>query len=373
MFNIKRIPFLLTIAGLLLSPLVAANFSSACSRILWNTNKQAVVVARSMDFNHPFGDRIVIYPRGMRMEGMHGMPGEKNSANWVSKYGSVGVVTYGLNKSILKRLEGQVDPADLDDPLVTGNTEGINEKGLAAHVLTLRASNYGARDPKKPGVFTYKWVRYVLDNYATVKEAIDGLQSVQLVCLKLFNVEYPQHMAIEDATGDSAIIEVVDGKMVVHHGREYTVMTNDPPYPQQLENLKRYKLFGGAIEELPGGCESPHRFVRASEFLRTLPEPKDQPEAVAYLFGVIRNVSSPFGALYHSLPERPTSPTWWISATDLTNRTFYFGFTHNLNILRVSLKDIDFSAGKPMSVLDPAQTDLAGDVTKKFAPVPAKK
>lgn len=373
MFNIKKVPLLLTITGLLLSPLVAADFSSACSRILWNTNKQAVVVARTMDFNHPFGDRIVIYPRGMRMEGMHGMPGEKNSANWVSKYGSIGVVTYGLNQSIMKRLAGHVDPADMDDPLVTGNTEGINEKGLAAHVLTLRASNYGARDPKKPGVFTYKWVRYVLDNYATVKEAIEGLQTVQMVCLKLFDVEYPQHMALEDATGDSAIIEIVDGKMVVHHGREYTVMTNDPPYPQQLENLKRYKSFGGTIEELPGGCESLYRFVRASEFLKTLPEPKDQPEAIAYLFSVIRNVAQPFGAVYHSDPGRPTSMTWWTAATDLTNRIFYFSNTHGPNVIRVSLKDVDFSAGKPMSVLDPAQIDLVGDVTKKFVPVPAKK
>lgn len=35
-------------------------------------------------------------------------------------------------------------------------------------------------------------------------------------------------MVLEDSTGDSAIIEIIDGKMVIHHGREYTVMTNDP-------------------------------------------------------------------------------------------------------------------------------------------------
>jgi hypothetical protein len=48
--------------------------------------------------------------------------------------------------------------------------------------------------------------------------------------------------------------------MVIHHGREYTVMTNDPPYPAQLADLKRYKSFSGTIEELPGGNEPDHRF-----------------------------------------------------------------------------------------------------------------
>jgi penicillin V acylase-like amidase (Ntn superfamily) len=367
MFNITRSPLILSIVGLLLSPLVLADFSHACSRILWNINKQAVVVARSMDWSHPFGERLVIYPRGTRMQGM---PGE-NPATWVSKYGSIGVVPYGLNQSILNRLMGSGDPANQGDPLVNGNAEGINEKGLAAHALALVASNYGTRDQQKPGVSTSEWVRYVLDNFETVKDAVAGLQAIQIVCAKVGDVEYPQHMALEDPTGDSAIIEIIDGKMVIHHGREYTVMTNDPPYPVHLANLKRYKSFGGTIEELPGGNEPNHRFVRGMEFLRTLPEPEDQPEAIAYLYSVIHNVSVPYGAVYHSLPGSPTYPTWWTSATDLTNRIFYFHETHSQNTIRVTLKEVDFTAGRPMSVLDPAQIDLVGDVTNEFLPVAA--
>lgn len=370
MFHTKRLPLSLGIAGLLLGLLVAPDLSPACSRILWNTNGQAVVVARSMDWSHSFGDRLVIYPRGMRMLGM---PGD-NPATWVSKYGSVGVVHYELNQSVRKTLLDSGDPAaDLGDPFVNGNSEGMNEKGLAAHTLFLAASSHEARDPRKPGVLNSEWVRYVLDNFATVKEAIAGLEAVQIVCAKAGDVEYPQHMALEDPTGDSAIIEFIDGKMVIHHGREHTVMTNDPPYPAHLANLKRYKSFGGAIAELPGGNEPEHRFVRAMEFVRTLPEPKDQPEAMAYLFSVIRNVSVPFGAVYHSLPGSPTYPTWWTSAADLTNRIFYFHLTHNPNAIRVALKDIDFAAGRPLSALDPGQIDLAGDVTNKFAPVPTMK
>ena len=369
MFKITRLPLMVSILGLWVCLLIQANTGFACTRILWNTNKQATVVARSMDWNLPFGERLVIYPRGMRMLGM---PGE-NPATWVSKYGSIGVVHYELNQSIQKSLKDSGDPAEQGDPLVNGVGEGINEKGLAAHTLYLAASNYGARDPQKPGVLISEAVRYVLDNFETVKDALAGLQAIQIVAAKAGDTEYPMHMALEDPTGDSAIIQIVDGKMVIHHGREYTVMTNDPPYPVHLANVKRYNSFGGSIEELPGGNEPQHRFVRATEFLRTLPEPKDQPEAVAYLLSVIRNVSVPYGAVYHSLPGSPTYPTWWTSVADLTNRIFYFYMTHNLNVIWVTLKQIDFSAGKPMRVIDPAQIDLAGDVTKKFVPVPAGK
>jgi penicillin V acylase-like amidase (Ntn superfamily) len=36
-----------------------------------------------------------------------------------------------------------------------------------------------------------------------------------------------------DPSGDSAILEYLGGKLVTHHGPEYKVMTNSPPYDQQ--------------------------------------------------------------------------------------------------------------------------------------------
>ncbi len=32
------------------------------------------------------------------------------------------------------------------------------------------------------------------------------------------------HLAISDESGDSAIFEYIDGKLVIHHGRQYQVM-----------------------------------------------------------------------------------------------------------------------------------------------------
>jgi len=36
------------------------------------------------------------------------------------------------------------------------------------------------------------------------------------------------HLALADASGDSAIFEYISGKLVIHHDRKYTVMTNSP-------------------------------------------------------------------------------------------------------------------------------------------------
>ncbi|MCS7009601.1 MAG: linear amide C-N hydrolase [Chthoniobacterales bacterium] len=40
------------------------------------------------------------------------------------------------------------------------------------------------------------------------------------------------HLALADATGNSAIVEYLGGKPVIYRGREFTVMTNSPPFDQ---------------------------------------------------------------------------------------------------------------------------------------------
>jgi choloylglycine hydrolase len=57
-------------------------------------------------------------------------------------------------------------------------TDGINEKGLVANVLWLVESQYPKFNPKgkSKGVTIAAWAQYVLDNFATVKEAVDELK-----------------------------------------------------------------------------------------------------------------------------------------------------------------------------------------------------
>jgi len=363
-FKITRLPLMVSILSLWVCLLIQANTGFACTRILWNTNKQGVFVARTMDFSSPFGERIVVYPRGMKMKGM---PGE-NPATWVSRYGIVGILPYDLVQTLSKSLPKSLDPLSSGMPREVGITDGMNEKGLAAHKLVLASSKYEKRDPSTPGLSSGMWIHYMLGNFETVKDAVAGLQKIQLTSFGQNDI--PTHMAMEDPTGDSAVIEVIDGKMVVYHGQEHRVMTNDPPYPDQLANLQRNRSSGSSAQSIPGGIESSDRFVRAATFLETLPDPKDNAEAVSYLYSVIRNVSVPFGAIYRSLPGAQIYPTWWASVLDLTNRIYYFNDTHSLNFIWVDLKALDFSAGRPLKFLDPGRTGITGDVTEKFLSTP---
>jgi choloylglycine hydrolase len=236
--------------------------------------------------------------------------------------------------------------------------------------LYLDDTIYEERD-KRPGISYMMWCKYVLDNFATVAEAVEGMKDVQIVSVKLSDESvFPAHIAIADPTGDSAIFEFIKGRLVVYHGREHTVMTNEPPYSVQMQNLKRYKGFGGVEEMLPGGIEPGDRFVRGAFYLKHLPAPKDGAQAVAYMWGIVRNISAPFGAPYRSGPATGTYPTWWGTVVDLTNGIFYFDMicSYNQNILRVDLKGLDFSAGTPVRVLDPKDPSLVGDVGQQFKP-----
>ena len=86
------------------------------------------------------------------------------------------------------------------------------------------------------------WTQYLLDNAANVEEALKLFEGIQIVRVEANGHKANVHVAIEDASGDSAIIEFIGGKPVIHHGRQYTIMTNDPTYDQQLALLEKQDL-----------------------------------------------------------------------------------------------------------------------------------
>ena len=245
--------------------------------------------------------------------------------------------------------------------------DGVIEAGVAMHLLYFVATDFGPRDPKKGGVQAALWGQYVLDNAASVEEALALLDGIQPVMVDHDGIKATIHLAIEDATGDSAIIEYVAGKPMVYHGREYRIMTNDPSYPEQLAYRAQFN-FDGATRQtpIPGNVDPTHRFVRADYYRQMLPEPKNDREAIAAILAIARNVSVPFGA-----PNRVPGSlynTEYRTAIDLTNRRYYFELTTSPSVIWTDLSKFDLAAGSPVLLLDPDDITLAGDVTKSFKP-----
>lgn len=339
------------LAGMAALAMLAAapGVAEACTRVLWNDNGFAVMVGRTMDWPESTEPILTVFPRGMERDGGKAGPNvvvADNPARWTSKYGTIVTTTYGI-----------------------GAADGMNEKGLAAHLLYLNATDFGAREPSKPGLQAGLWAQYMLDNAATVEEALALFEGIQVVMVEANGHKANVHLAMEDATGDSAIIEFIGGKPVIHHGREFTVMTNDPTYDQQLELLKAQDFSKPASDmPLPGNVNPVDRFQRASYYRALLPVPKNEREAAAGILAIARNVSVPFGAPYKGFGIYNTE---YRSAADLTARRYYFELTTSPNLIWVDLTAMNLEAGQPVRTLNPDDIGLSGNVIGDFRPAPA--
>lgn len=329
-------------ASIALAPLHDA---LACTRVLWNDNKLAVVVGRTMDWPESTEPVLTVFPKSMKRDG--GKIGTQvvvadNPARWTSSHGSVVTTIYGV-----------------------GTADGVNEKGFAIHMLYLNATDFGPRDVTKAGVHAGLWGQYLLDKAANVAEALELMNAIQPVMVSVQGHKATVHLGIEDATGDSAIIEYIDGKPVVHHGRQFRVMTNDPTYDEQLANLARFDFTNATRQTpLPGNVDPRDRFVRSAYFLQMLPEPKSDRDAIAGILAIARNASVPFGAPNNA--PGTLYNTEYRTAIDLTSRRYYFELTTAPNVIWVDLARMNLKAEAPVMLLDPDDIHLAGNVSARF-------
>lgn len=316
-----------------------------CTRVLWNTNQIAVLTGRSMDWPESTQPLIVAFPPGRDRDGgllLTEVVVPDNPLRWTSRYGSLVTTVYGL-----------------------GTVDGLNERGLGVHALYLKATDVGPRDPALPGLHTGLWAQYLLDQAATVAEALALMDGIQLVMVGAHGFDATLHLALEDESGDSAIIELAAGTLVVHHGREFTLMTNDPTYEEQLQLLAS-KDFSHPSRDLPlpGNVNPVDRFQRAAYYSALLPEPTDVRQAVAGVMAIMRNVSVPFGAPYG---EFGVYNTEYRTVCDLTHRSYFFELTTSPSTIWVRMSGLDLSEGGQSQAVDPYDTSLNGDVTGRFA------
>lgn len=284
-----------------------------CTRATYLGPENTIITGRSMDWKEDIHSNIYIFPCGINRKGAK----TSNTITWTSKYGSV--ITTGYDMA---------------------TADGMNEKGLVANLLYLTESSYDRINDSRPVMGLSIWTQYVLDNFATVSEAVETLKKDS------FKIDAPptptgepsrMHLAISDSTGNSAIIEYIEGKIVIHQGKEYQIMTNSPVYDKQLTLNNYWKQIGGLVM-LPGTNRASDRFVRASFYIDIIPQTSDYRMAVAGVFSVIRNTSVPLGI---STPSQPNiASTRWRTVSDQKNLVYYFESTTTPNIFWIDLKKL---------------------------------
>lgn len=314
--------------------------AEACTRAVYLGPDNMVVTGRTMDWKEDPQSNMFFFPRGIERRG----GAIENSMKWTSKYGSVVTAGYDI-----------------------GVCDGMNEKGLVANLLFLAESDYHRHDDNRPVMGLSIWTQYVLDNFATVDEAVAVLGK------ELFRIDDPDlpngakstlHLSISDITGNSAIFEYINGNLVIHHGRDCQVMTNSPTYDKQQTLDDYWKQIGGLVM-LPGTNRASDRFVRASFYIDALPQTSNYRQAVAGVFSVMRNVSVPLGI---SVPSQPNiASTRWRTVADQKNRIYYFESTLSPDIFWVDFRNLDFSAGNKVKKLTLTNGEIyAGDVAARF-------
>lgn len=316
-----------------------------CSRIQWTADGQPVIVGRNMDWTAKMGTKLFVMPKGIERDGLV----KENPVRWTSKYGSVISLVWDC-----------------------AMTDGLNEAGLCANLLYLAEATYGERDASRPGISVSIWGQYFLDTCATVTDAVEAAKRLQVQPIQLehkgVKVDAPLHLSLSDGTGDSAILEILDGKLHVHHGPQYTVMTNSPLYEEQLILLKQYEGLGGRLP-IPGTMEAEDRFARGAFYLTKLTDnPVSYQAAVAGVLSVIRNMATPLGA---NDPVRPNiSATIWRTIADCTNKRYFFEFSDMPNVVWTDLDNLKLNEGAPVMMFDLAgDFEASGDVSGKFQPV----
>jgi len=298
--------------------------AEACTRVIYEGADERFITARSMDWKVEIPSALWVFPKGMKRDG--GI--DENSIKWTSKYGSI--VTAGYD---------------------VATDDGMNEMGLVANLLYLVESDYGKSNNKTISIAAL--TQYVLDNFATVTEAVVSLKKpphLQVVAPSMPGGEKASlHLAISDASGDSAVIEFVKGEMVIHHSKEYKTMTNSPVYDKQLAIGSYWAKIDG-MQMLPGTYSASDRFARASFYTNKIAPAKSEKEAVATAFSIIRNASVPMGI---SSPSEPNiASTLWRTVSDQKRLRYYFDSATSPSVFWVDISKLDLKVGAKVKKLD---------------------
>lgn len=331
--------FFATIIALAAAWMVNLPSVTACTRATYIGPENLVITGRTMDWKEDIMSNIYVFPRGIQRAGYN----KGNTLKWTSKYGSVIATGYDI-----------------------GTCDGMNEKGLVANLLFLPESVFDRPGTdKRPVMGISIWTQYILDNFATVREAVDVLKK------ETFRIDAPMmpngsastlHMSITDATGNTAILEYLDGNLNIHESKEYQVMTNSPRYEYQLAIRDYWKDIDG-LDMLPGTNRSSDRFVRASFYLHAIPQTADARVAVPSVLSIMRSVSVPLGI---TTPNKPhISSTRWRSVSDQKNKVYYFESVFTPSFFWLDLNKLDFSPTAQIKKLSLIHGEAyAGDATK---------
>jgi len=313
--------------------LVIQGFS--CTNFSLENEEKKYVVGRSMEFATLLNSSVIISPKGGKEKSMIG---EKQGLTWTQKYAYIGMDALKNERFII---------------------DGVNEEGLSFGGLWLPETKYPEVSMEKMDeiINLQDMGRWLLGSFSTVKEAVEGLKKVEIYAQSEAALgQVPTiHIALQDAKGNGAVIEFLDGKMEISENI-VGVLTNSPKFSWQVTNLDNYvnlsslnagsvKLDGTVLSQtgqgsgllgMPGDWTPPSRFIKITllkNFVKKAPTQKWNANLAIHL---LNTVDIPYGGVKEG-GGKGYDYTQWIVVKDLDDQTFYWRTYKNLNIQSINL------------------------------------
>jgi choloylglycine hydrolase len=343
--------------------------SMACTSFLLKGSDGGFVYGRTMEFGLPLKSQLTVFPRNLALPGVgvDGKPGTGH--NWTSKYAVAGMNGLGL-------------------PVLV---DGMNEKGLVGGLLnapnTAMYQDVSAADSAN-SIASIQMLMYALTNFATIDEVKAGFPKIKVnrsTIPAYGNKSAPVRMTLHDAQGKSLVIEYLNGALVMTDN-PVGVMTNDPAFREQLNNIGQYANLtnvekdalvingasfappssGSGLHGLPGDYLSPSRFIRALFLSKSAPATNTTVQQTNTAWHILGSFDIPPGAI--SLPATNAygggaggvEITEWSVVADNKNMVYYVKMFENTNVQAFDLKKIDFNAKEVKYFnLDKPQTYMA--------------
>jgi len=355
-------------AALLCAFLLHLPSAKSCTRFTYQGAEDYVLTARNWDWDRGIDHHLWVLPTGLKRSGQAGRTTEDpfhgpNDARWVSKYGSAVVTCNG------------------------GIGDGMNVKGLSGSLTLDSFAGYAEPLPARKDVNIFFVLQYVLDNFATVEEAIKGLTDINVTAMpvKLPNGSgFNLMLTLTDAGGDNAVFQWEKGTMKVYHGREYNVTANEASVSTvnygDMQAVRNYYRginihTKGTPVFLPGTYSSEDRIARIGYYLDQAPKASDIEEAREWTFRIARSAAT---AMPFAEPNvaHVYDITGWSAVADLKAKRYYIDVPRLLGAYYVDLQKLDLSKGAPMRKVGVATSNgqkkpstvavHSGDVTQQL-------
>jgi choloylglycine hydrolase len=198
------------------------------------------------------------------------------------------------------------------------------------------------RHPGLPRLNQMMWMQYVLDNFATIDEAVRAAREIELD-------GWGWHFFVGDGEGNCAAIDFVANEVVVHRGDDMPVAgLFNALYSLEVERSRFFEGFGGLWKVDMKDIRVP-RYVKTGLLQRAYDLKQD---SVEYAFMML-------DAIYVN------EVADWSVVFDVRRGRAYFRTSWNRAIKSFDYKNLDYSAATPVQVLNIDIRD-AGDVGRLF-------